>query len=138
MAATHALYDLVCRREYIQPLRDELELVIAEDGQDTDGNGFLKLKKSSLTKLRKLDSFLKESQRLSPPGYSNSSVFDQGSKLMISSLPRPSDNRASHSLNRSHNPNWYPNWVSCPCSPYLASDHDFLAWLQSTFGRATV
>lgn len=69
MAVTHALYDLVARREYIQPLRDELEHVITEDGQDTDGDGFLKLKKQSLTKLRKLDSFLKESQRLSPPAY---------------------------------------------------------------------
>ena len=69
MAVTHAIYDLVCRREYIQPLRDELEQVIAEDGQDADGDGFFKLKKKSFTKLRKLDSFLKESQRFSPPGY---------------------------------------------------------------------
>ena len=68
MATTQAIFDLVARPEYIQPLRDEIQQVIDEDGQDTDGEGFLKLKKISLTKLKKLDSFLKESQRLSPPG----------------------------------------------------------------------
>lgn len=68
MAATQAIFDLVARPEYIQPLRDEIEQVIDEDGQDTDGEGFLKLKKTSMTKLKKLDSFMKESQRLSPPG----------------------------------------------------------------------
>jgi hypothetical protein len=69
MATCQAIYDLVARREYIQPLRDEIEQVIAEDGHDIDGDGFLKLKKQSITKLRKLDSFLKETQRLSPPGF---------------------------------------------------------------------
>lgn len=68
MAATQAIFDLVARPEYIQPLRDEIEQAIDEDGQDTDGEGFLKLKKTSMTKLKKLDSFMKESQRLSPPG----------------------------------------------------------------------
>jgi len=64
MTTCQAIYDLISRPEYIQPLRDEIEQVIAEDGHDVDGDGFLKLKKPSLTKLRKLDSFLKESQRV--------------------------------------------------------------------------
>jgi hypothetical protein len=67
MAATHVIFDLAARPEYIQPLRDEIQQVIDEDGQDTDGDGFVKLKKMSMTKLRKMDSFVKESQRLSPP-----------------------------------------------------------------------
>ena len=68
MATTQAIFDLAARREYIQPLRDEIQQVIDEDGEDADDEGFLKLKKMSMPKLRKLDSFLKESQRLSPPG----------------------------------------------------------------------
>lgn len=67
MAATAAIYDLAAYPENIQPLRDEIEQVIAEDGQDVDGDGFLRLKKSSMPKLWKLDSFLKESQRFTPP-----------------------------------------------------------------------
>lgn len=70
MAITQAIYDLVSRREYIQPLRDEIQQVIDEDGEDTDSEGYLTLKKTSMPKLRKLDSFLKESQRVSPPSIS--------------------------------------------------------------------
>jgi cytochrome P450 len=66
MATTAAIYDLATYQEYIQPLRDEIEAVIAEDGQDVDGNGFMRLKKSSMPKLWKLDSFLKESLRMTP------------------------------------------------------------------------
>ena len=68
MATTQAIFDLAARPEYIQPLRDEIQQVIDEDGQDLDGEGFVKLKKMSMPKLKKLDSFLKETQRLSPPG----------------------------------------------------------------------
>ncbi|RDL34360.1 uncharacterized protein BP5553_07488 [Venustampulla echinocandica] len=68
MATTHAIFDLVSRPEYLGPLRDEINQVLEEDGYDLNGDGSMKLKKSSIPKLRKLDSFLKESQRLSPPG----------------------------------------------------------------------
>ncbi|KAF4627737.1 hypothetical protein G7Y89_g10414 [Cudoniella acicularis] len=71
MTATHVIFDLVSRREYIQPLREEIEIVLAEDGYDVNGDGSMKLKKASFPKLRKLDSFLKESQRLSPPSLTN-------------------------------------------------------------------
>jgi len=67
-AICQILYDLAARPEYLQPLRDEIDQVIQEDGYDKDGEGFLKLKKVSLTKLRKMDSFMKESQRLAPMG----------------------------------------------------------------------
>ncbi|OBT83123.1 hypothetical protein VE02_08061 [Pseudogymnoascus sp. 03VT05] len=68
MALSQVVFDLAARPEYIKGLREEIKEVLAEDGYDIDGDGFTKLKKSSYTKLRKLDSFLKESQRLSPPG----------------------------------------------------------------------
>ncbi|KAI9880172.1 MAG: hypothetical protein M1830_004991 [Pleopsidium flavum] len=58
MSVTHALYDLAAMPEYIQPLRAEIEQILKEDG-DWQKNG--------LTKMRKLDSFLKESQRMNPP-----------------------------------------------------------------------
>ena len=58
MAATQALFDLCAKLEYIEPLHREVSQAVAEDG------GF---KKTTLTKMRKLDSFMRESQRLSPP-----------------------------------------------------------------------
>ncbi|KAF2144926.1 uncharacterized protein K452DRAFT_265384 [Aplosporella prunicola CBS 121167] len=59
MGATHMLYDLFARPEYVEPLREEIQTVLAETG------GFTK---DTMAKLKKLDSFLKESQRMSPPG----------------------------------------------------------------------
>jgi hypothetical protein len=43
-----------------------LEQVIQEDGLAKDAKGHAYLTKSSFQKLKKLDSFLKESQRCSP------------------------------------------------------------------------
>jgi len=67
-ATTSIIFDLAAHPEYIQPLRDEIKQVIDEDGYEIEGDGFKKLKKSSIPKLWKLDSFMKESQRLTPPG----------------------------------------------------------------------
>ncbi|KAI0477527.1 putative cytochrome P450 [Xylariaceae sp. FL0804] len=59
LAITHALYDLAARPEYIQPLREEiLEVTRGSNGV---------LRKQHLTQMKKLDSFMKESQRLNPP-----------------------------------------------------------------------
>jgi cytochrome P450 len=66
ITTTAAIYDLAAHPEYIQPLRDEIQRIIDEDGQDVDGDGFVRVKKSSMPKLWKLDSFLKESQRFTP------------------------------------------------------------------------
>ena len=57
-AATHTLYDLCAHPEFFAPLREEMEEVLnTDEGWD----------KGSLTKLRKLDSFMMESQRFNPP-----------------------------------------------------------------------
>ncbi|KAM3081633.1 hypothetical protein ACMFMG_005087 [Clarireedia jacksonii] len=71
MASSHAIYDLVTHPEYIRPLREEIDRVMEEDGYEVDSanSEFKNLKKSSLPKLKLLDSFLKESQRLGPPGH---------------------------------------------------------------------
>lgn len=53
----HLVYDLCSRREYIAPLREEVENMLKEEG------GFTM---PGLAKLAKMDSFMKESQRFSP------------------------------------------------------------------------
>ena len=50
---THVLYDLASSPEYIQPLREEVQTLIAEEGWS----------KATMGKLWKMDSFLKESLR---------------------------------------------------------------------------
>ncbi|KAK4112271.1 cytochrome P450 [Canariomyces notabilis] len=70
MATTHAILDLVSRPKYIQILREEIAAVRATDGETIDDEGYVRLKKDSFNKLRKLDSFMKESQRFNPPIYS--------------------------------------------------------------------
>lgn len=52
---TNVMYDLTAYPEHIQPLRDEIKAIVEEDGV---------LKKTSLTKMKKMDSVMKESQRL--------------------------------------------------------------------------
>lgn len=52
----HAIYNLVSHPEYIKPLRDEIEELISTYGWE----------KTAVVKMRKLDSFLKETLRLHP------------------------------------------------------------------------
>lgn len=54
----NALFDLCAHPEYVQPLRDEINTVMDEE----DGV----MSKKALAKMVKLDSFIKESQRLNP------------------------------------------------------------------------
>lgn len=54
VACTHALFDLAYYTEYMEPLREEIDSIIAAD------NG---LTREGLARMEKLDSFLKESQR---------------------------------------------------------------------------
>lgn len=63
---TNIMYDLAAYPEYIQALRDEIAAVIAEDGT---------LKKTSLLKLKLMDSVMKESQRTNPVSLSKSLLF---------------------------------------------------------------
>lgn len=61
MALVHVLYDLCARPDFLEPLRDEITTVLLAEGK----NG-LCWQQNTLQKLRKLDSFIKESQRFSP------------------------------------------------------------------------
>jgi len=56
MTFVHALYYLATFQEYIQPLREEVEEVVKSKGWT----------KAGIDQMHKLDSFIKESQRLNP------------------------------------------------------------------------
>lgn len=55
---TNSLYELASRPEYVEPIRQEIEAVITEDGWT----------KVAMARMRKLDSFLKEAQRVNGIG----------------------------------------------------------------------
>jgi cytochrome P450 len=58
MCTTHVLYDLAQYPEYIEPLRQEVrEAVEAEGGWN----------KQTINRLKLMDSFIRESQRVNPP-----------------------------------------------------------------------
>ncbi|KAF2704104.1 cytochrome P450 monooxygenase-like protein [Pleomassaria siparia CBS 279.74] len=61
MNAVHVLYDLAYYSEYFEVLRGEIREVMREDGQWSEWT------KNSFYKLKKLDSFMRESQRHNPP-----------------------------------------------------------------------
>ena len=52
------MYRLLSHPEYIEPLRQEVEAVVAEEGWT----------KAGMDKMRKIDSFLRETQRIDPDG----------------------------------------------------------------------
>ncbi|KDQ57928.1 hypothetical protein JAAARDRAFT_34744 [Jaapia argillacea MUCL 33604] len=58
MSFTHALFHLAANPQYIQPMREEVEAIVKEEGWT----------KAAMQKMRKLDSFLKESQRFNGIG----------------------------------------------------------------------
>ena len=62
---TNALYFLAAHPEYADPMREEIQTVMEEEGWT----------KAALTKMRKIDSFFRESQRLSAVGACQLSLF---------------------------------------------------------------
>lgn len=60
MALCHALYDLILRPEYLEPLREEISRTLRD--------GWENATKMSFDAQRRMDSFLRESQRFGPPG----------------------------------------------------------------------
>lgn len=58
MNACHAVFDLAAHPEFLGPLREELDTVLEEEGGE--------LSKIAMTKLKKLDSLFRETQRVNP------------------------------------------------------------------------
>ncbi|KAI0065173.1 cytochrome P450, partial [Artomyces pyxidatus] len=65
MTLTHALYHLANGPDYVQPLREEVEAAVASEGWT----------KAALGKMRKVDNFLRESQRIHGTNTSIRSTF---------------------------------------------------------------
>lgn len=87
---THALLDLATNPQYCTPLREEASAVISQDGWS----------KTAMTKLVKMDSFLKESQRFNCTTlfpmmrkamrqfvFSDGTVIPSGTHVVVASLP---------------------------------------------------
>lgn len=87
---THALLNLATYPQYCTPLREEASIVINEDGWT----------KTAMTKLVKMDSFLKESQRFNSTTlfpmmrkamrrfvFSDGTVIPSGTHVVVASLP---------------------------------------------------
>ncbi|KAF7354785.1 hypothetical protein MSAN_01392700 [Mycena sanguinolenta] len=92
MTLTSALFDLTAHPEYISPLREEAERVIAEQGWS----------KAALGSMHKIDSFIRESQRLTGTApvqmprkvlakngftFSDGTTIPHGAFLTVSSIP---------------------------------------------------
>ncbi|KAJ7789534.1 hypothetical protein B0H14DRAFT_2944118, partial [Mycena olivaceomarginata] len=58
MAFTHALFDLTTYPEYLVPMREEAERVVRAEGWT----------KAALNSMVKIDTFLRESQRINTNG----------------------------------------------------------------------
>lgn len=89
MMSIKTIIDLAARPAYIQPLRDELEKAIGEDGWQYDESGERYVGRSTLAKMWKLDSFVKESMRLNPLSIGKSFI-SSGFALAIVSPCQPS------------------------------------------------
>ena len=71
MAAVHTFYDICAHPEYIQPLREEVIHCVKEEGGWS---------RAAFGKMMKMDSFMKESQRVNPPSlcmYTASRVYSE-------------------------------------------------------------
>ena len=85
--SSHTWLDLAAHPEYLEPLREEIAAV-----QATEPDGILS--KTSMPKLKKLDSFLKESQRYNPMGATS---FDR--RVMTPYLTLPDGTKLPHGTN---------------------------------------
>ncbi|KAI4099651.1 MAG: hypothetical protein L6R37_005882 [Teloschistes peruensis] len=70
---TQALFDLVTRPEYIQPIRDEIIQALEDEVKEEGKDGW---QKSAFDKIPKLDSFMKESQSFSRVALSSITLSD--------------------------------------------------------------
>jgi ent-kaurene oxidase len=107
LAIIHALYDLAARPEYIEPLQKEILGVT----KDSDGI----FQKQHLTAMKKLDSFMKESQRHNPPSIGEVNHPVPLSYYFIGTLTAHISNVStqSHGAHRSFKRVPRPRWHHC-------------------------
>ncbi|QDS74724.1 hypothetical protein FKW77_000811 [Venturia effusa] len=100
MATTNVLYDIIEHSELIPELRQEIITVMKED------QGW---QKTSLYKLKLLDSVMKESQRMSLGGTINISRHAQQDITLSDGTTIPKDARLGVPMLHMHDPEFYPN-----------------------------
>ncbi|KAF8526929.1 cytochrome P450 [Hysterangium stoloniferum] len=91
---THALFHLAAEPKYLAPLRDEVETIVKEEGWS----------KTAMSKMHKLDSFLKESLRMNGSAviltrkalvdftFSDGTVIPKGTLISAAATPMHLDN----------------------------------------------
>jgi hypothetical protein len=101
---------LVSNPEYIEPLRQEVEAVIAEEGWT----------KAGIDKMRKLDSFLREIQRTEGIAISLSDPLHNGllADICSSSVYAPSRTAPFHIFQRRDSPGGYTHSGAIQCDSY--------------------
>ena len=108
---TNVLYHLLSNPEYVEPLRRDVETVVAEEGWT----------KAGMDKMHKLDSFLREAQRLTGLticllDYPNRiSITD--ALLPVSSVARSCRITSIHIFQRSYSPCGYVHLCPVCCCP---------------------
>ena len=138
-ALTFMVLDLAARPEYTQPLRDEIEEVIKQDNIEEDENGVLRFKQSSLAKLWKLDSFMKESSRLSKNSSKTTLIIVQHVILTcyILSHHRAHGYGSHHAFHRSSTPEGNSVCIRCESRPDVSPVPNFLPGIQSAREQAS-
>ncbi|KAF7714794.1 Cytochrome P450 monooxygenase [Penicillium ucsense] len=97
---TNVMYDLAAYPEYLGPLREEIKEVLAEDGI---------LQKKSLSKLKLLDSVIKESQRLNPVGIISMNRYACGAIELSNGTKIPNGATIAVSGHTNRDDSIYPN-----------------------------
>ncbi|KAF9264409.1 cytochrome P450 [Marasmius fiardii PR-910] len=108
-ALTHALINIAIHPEYVAPLREEVEEAIRTDGWS----------KAAMGKMRKLDSFLKESQRVSSSPAAalrrlamKEFVFSDGTVIPKGAIVSTSPSAIHHDENLYENPHVFDGFRS--------------------------
>lgn len=108
--STQVLYRLLANPEYIEPLRQEIEAVIAEEGWT----------KAGIDKMHKLDSVVRETQRIDSLRLGLSAPLNSGAvtDTCSGSGDDPSCTSPIHIFQRCDHPSGHPSSRSTKCYPY--------------------
>ena len=124
--------DLATRPEYTQPLRDEIEEVIKQDNVEEDENGVFRFKQSSLAKLWKLDSFMKESSRLSKnPSKVTLPIVEQAILTCDTSHSSAHGHGSHNAFHRTQTPEGHSYCFQSKSRPHVTPNKNLLTGIQS-------
>ena len=137
-ALVFIVLDLASRPEYTQPLREEIEDVIKQDNVEEDENGVLRFKQTSLAKLWKLDSFMKESSRLSKNPSKVTLTKVERAILTYDISHQSAHGYGSHNaFHRAQTPERNAYCSQLGSRPHVSPDTNFLTGIQSPRKQAS-